>query len=285
MLKRLLICIVLLFSMCEVTFALSILPNSSPPLSPEQPDTSVPANSAGVKPSARDKQISSLAQLYHKYPETIKTRGERIKQIALTFDDAPDSRFTAQVLDVLDKHHVKATFFVIGERAKKHPELVARMNREGHSIGNHSYNHPQFSKISFDSFQDQILKTEQIIHQIVGYSPRLIRPPYGDITESQLKWAKAHGYKIINWNVDSLDWKGLSKEEVKKNILSSVGPGSIILQHAGGGEGSDLKGSIEALPEVIQELRDKGYTFVLVADMLHISMSKEKTTSPSLKRE
>jgi peptidoglycan/xylan/chitin deacetylase (PgdA/CDA1 family) len=260
--------------MCEVTLAKPTLHISEPTVSQEKPPTSVPVNSDRDKKSARDKKISSLGQLYHKYPETIKTKGARNKQIALTFDDAPDPRFTGKVLDVLAKYHVKATFFVIGERAKRYPEMVARMDREGHIVGNHSYNHPQFSKISFDRFQDQILKTEHIIKNIIGYSPRLVRPPYGDITESQLKWAKKHGYKVINWNVDSLDWKGLDKEKVKKNILSTVGPGSIILQHAGGGVGSNLNGSIEALPEVIEALKSKGYTFVTVAEMLHIPMNK-----------
>lgn len=260
--------------MCEVTLAMPIVSISKAAVSQVKLPTPVPVNSDHVKPSPRNKQITSLGQLYHKYPETIKTKGARNKQIALTFDDAPDPRFTGQVLDVLAKNRVKATFFVVGKRAEMHPELVARMNREGHIIGNHSYNHPQFSKITFDSFQDQIVRTEHIIKNITGYSPRLIRPPYGDITESQLQWAKQNGYKVINWNVDSLDWKGLSKEEVKKNILSTVGPGSIILQHAGGGIGSNLEGSIAALPEVIQELKSKGYTFVTVADMLHIPMNK-----------
>ncbi|KGE17252.1 polysaccharide deacetylase family protein [Paenibacillus wynnii] len=221
-----------------------------------------------------NKKRLTMSQLIRKYPETIKTGGPRIKSVALTFDDVPDPRFTPQLLDVLRRNHVRATFFVVGSRAKKHPELVARMVREGHIIGNHSYNHPQFRKLRMKEFKVQILRTENIIQNIAGYKPKLIRPPYGEITEQQLKWAKSQGYKVVNWNVDSQDWKGLPKGEVKANILSTAGKGAIILQHGGGGQGSHLEGSIQALPEVIAKMRQRGYTFVTVPQLLHVSKSK-----------
>lgn len=216
----------------------------------------------------------SLGQLIRKYPDVIKTNGPRIKTIALTFDDVPDPRFTPQILDILRRYRVKATFFIVGNRAAKHPLLVKRIVREGHSIGNHSYNHPQFSKLGIQKFRSQIIRTENIINRIAGFRPRLIRPPYGDINEQQLKWAEVHGYKLVNWNVDSQDWKGLSKEQVKRNILSHAGRGSIILQHGGGGVGSNLRGTIEALPEIIKALRLKGYTFVTVPEMLKVPEKK-----------
>ncbi|MFF2015133.1 polysaccharide deacetylase family protein [Paenibacillus sp. NPDC058177] len=236
-----------------------------------------PAETTSSLEAARPRKDSkglTLSQLLHKYPETIKTSGPRRKIIALTFDDVPDPRFTPQLLDVLRKYKVKATFFVVGSRAEKHPGLVARMIREGHVIGNHSYNHPQFVKLRLNDFRTQIVRTENILQAIAGYKPRLIRPPYGDINEQQLKWAKSHGYKLVNWNVDSLDWKGLSKTQVKNNILSHAGKGAIILQHGGGGHGSNLRGSIQALPEVITSLRQRGYTFVTVPQLLQISKSK-----------
>ncbi|SEN35394.1 polysaccharide deacetylase family sporulation protein PdaB [Paenibacillus sophorae] len=216
----------------------------------------------------------TLGQLIRKYPNAIKTNGPRIKEIALTFDDVPDPRFTPQILDVLRRYRVKATFFIVGRRAAKHPALVKRIVREGHSIGNHSYNHPQFTKLSLRQFRSQIKRAENIINKIAGFRPRLIRPPYGEITEQQLKWAEAQGYKLVNWNVDSLDWKGLSRQQVKRNILSHAGKGSIILQHGGGGTGSNLKGTIEALPDVIETLRRKGYTFVTIPEMLNVPEQK-----------
>ncbi|MBW4080474.1 polysaccharide deacetylase family protein [Paenibacillus sp. S150] len=239
-------------------------------------DPSIPAGSSSQAAARSQKRAKALtlSQLLRKYPETIKTQGPRLKRIALTFDDVPDPRFTPQILDVLRKHHVKATFFIVGSRAEKHPDLVARIIREGHAVGNHSYSHPEFGKISVKAFRTQIIRTENIIDATAGYKPRLIRPPYGDISEQQLKWAKAHGYKLVNWNVDSLDWKGLSKAQVRNNIVAHAGKGAIILQHGGGGRGSNLRGTIQALPEVISIMRKRGYTFVTVPQMLQVSQEK-----------
>ncbi|MEF2967220.1 polysaccharide deacetylase family protein [Paenibacillus sp. M1] len=211
-----------------------------------------------------------LGELRRKYSETFKFQGPRVKQVALTFDDVPDPRFTPQVLQVLRKEGVKATFFVVGHRAKKYPELLRKIHAEGHIIGNHSFSHPVFKKRSLKQFQSEILRTEKIILGITGYRPKLIRPPYGEINEEQVRWAKQHGYTIVNWNVDSLDWKGLDQEKVVQNVLGTVGPGSIVLQHAGGGTGSNLTGTIEALPEIIHTLRAKGYHFVTVPELLNI---------------
>jgi len=244
---------------------------------PDEPSSPQPAKETGAANHAQkgqEKQVLTLSQLIKKYPDTFKIHGPRVKQIALTFDDVPDPRFTPQVLRILSEHKVKATFFVVGSRAKKHPDLVARIVREGHVIGNHSYNHPQFHKLTMSEYMEQIIRTENILYGLTGYKPKLIRPPYGDITESQLRWAKREGYKIVNWNVDSLDWKGIGKETVKKNIMASAGQGSIILQHAGGGSTSDLTGTIEALPEVIRELKKKGYMFVTVPKLLKIQKDK-----------
>ncbi|WP_019638676.1 polysaccharide deacetylase family protein [Paenibacillus fonticola] len=229
-----------------------------------------PAESASSQQSVNaDAKPMTLGELRRKYSETFKFSGPEVKQIALTFDDVPDPRFTPKVLDVLKQHGVKATFFVVGHRAKKHPELLQRIHREGHVIGNHSYFHPLFKKKSVDEFKNEIKRTEKLIEKLIGYKPRFIRPPYGEINEEQLKWAKKNGYKIVNWNVDSLDWKALDKNKVKHNVLSTVGPGSIVLQHAGGGSGSDLTGTIEALPDIIRILRNRGYRFVTIPELLH----------------
>ncbi|WP_018752797.1 polysaccharide deacetylase family protein [Paenibacillus sanguinis] len=224
--------------------------------------------------SVRDNKPSSLAELRKKYSETFKFRGPDTKQIALTFDDGPDPRFTPQILEILSQKGTRATFFVVGARAKKFPALLERMHREGHLIGNHSFNHPSFRKQTVKQFAREIERTEQVVSRTVGYRPKLIRPPYGEINEEQVKWAKANGYKIVNWNVDSLDWKGLNKEQIKANVLQATGPGAIILLHAGGGVGSDLNGTIEALPDIIDTLRGKGYQFVNLAELLQTSASR-----------
>ncbi|WP_088835141.1 polysaccharide deacetylase family protein [Paenibacillus tyrfis] len=224
------------------------------------------------KETSGQSQRLTLSQLVRKYPELLLLRGSAASgQVALTFDDAPDTTFTPQVLDVLKKYQVRATFFLVGAQAEKHPEMVKRIVREGHVIGNHSYSHKLFTKLSDDLFQSQVLQTQQTLKRLIGYSPRLLRPPYGEISESQLLWASEHGYRIVNWNVDSLDWKQLGQEKVISNIITNVKPGSIILQHSGGGPGQDLNGTVQALPTVIQTLKSRNLKMVTLPELLQVS--------------
>ncbi len=217
----------------------------------------------------------TLSEIVSKYPDSFKLRGtSKVKKIALTFDDGPDEYFTPAILDVLKEHNVKATFFVIGLRAKAHPALVSRMIKEGHIVGNHSYNHANLPRLSVSKFESEIESTQQILRGIIGYTPKLIRPPYGAISEQQVKWAAEHHFLIVNWSVDSLDWKQLSAETVYQNIMMQTRPGSIILQHSGGGEGQDLSGTVKALPNVIRKLKASGYNFVTVPDLLHVPKQK-----------
>ncbi|SCW67006.1 Peptidoglycan/xylan/chitin deacetylase, PgdA/CDA1 family [Paenibacillus tianmuensis] len=233
---------------------------------------SKPQPAKASKETSGQNQRLSLSQLVRKYPELLLLRGSAASgQVALTFDDAPDTTFTPQVLDVLKKYQVRATFFLVGAQAEKHPEMVKRIVREGHVIGNHSYSHKLFTKLSDDLFQSQVLQTQQALKRLIGYSPHLLRPPYGEISESQLLWASEHGYRIVNWNVDSLDWKQLGQEKVISNILTNVKPGSIILQHSGGGPGQDLNGTVQALPTVIQTLKSRNLKMVTLPELLQVS--------------
>lgn len=222
----------------------------------------------GNQPVMADAKPSRLTELRKNYSNTFRFKGPDTMKIALTFDDVPDPRFTGQILKVLRNHKVKATFFVVGAKAKKFPKLLQQIHQEGHVIGNHSFNHPRFKRRSVKQVGEEILRTEKVIHQIVGYRPKFIRPPYGEITEPQVQWMKRHGYTIVNWNVDSEDWKGLHSSEIKRNVLQAAGPGAIILHHAGGGYGSDLRGTINALPDIIQTLKGKGYQFVDLSELL-----------------
>lgn len=220
------------------------------------------ADSGSIKPL-------SLADLRAKYPSTLIMKGRSSDgTVALTFDDAPDNHFTPMILDVLKKEGVRATFFVVGTRAKKHPEMMRRIVAEGHVIGNHSYNHANLPKLADAAFREQIIKTDAIIKQYTGYTPSYVRPPYGNISEEQLKWLASHHRKVVNWNVDSVDWKGLGVEEVCANVLPFTKAGSIILQHSGGGKGENLLGTVEALPHIIAAVREKGLAFATVAEMV-----------------
>lgn len=247
--------------------------NSPPAKKKSTTDHQEYKKSIPVQQQRKAQKSLSLAELRHKYGVSFKVAGSASeKRVALTFDDGPDDIYTRQVLDVLKSYKVKATFFVIGLHAKAHPDLIARMVREGHIIGNHSYSHANFPKLTESNFKKQIEDTQSILRAILGYEPKLLRPPYGAINESEIRWAMNQGFVIINWNVDSLDWRGLSADKVSQNILSSNRPGSIILQHCGGGE--NLSGTVKALPVIIQKLKSQGYEMVTVPELLHVAKNK-----------
>ncbi|QNK60846.1 polysaccharide deacetylase family protein [Paenibacillus sp. PAMC21692] len=222
------------------------------------------------KRPAAQKVDMSWVSLHKQYPNAFLLNGPRnLKRVALTFDDAPDPRVTPQILDVLSRYRICATFFVVGERASKHPDLVRRIISEGHVIGNHSYNHPVFSKLPLSKVQHQIWQTDGVIKRIAGVTPLLIRPPYGELLPQQIRWSKGSGYTIVNWDVDSEDWRrNPSSARVLANIRKTLQPGSIILQHAGGGEGQSLDGTIHALPVLIESLQGKGYEMVTLPELL-----------------
>ncbi|CAN7515356.1 polysaccharide deacetylase family protein [Paenibacillus sp. LjRoot56] len=266
------------------TFAPS--PTSTPSLKPKiSPKRSVSQSEASKRPSLPvqknqgqvriSQKKLTLSQLVVKYPDTFKLRGSsQEKKVALTFDDGPDTRFTPKVLDALKANQVKATFFVLGAMANTHPDVIKRIANEGHVIGNHSYSHENLPKLSVDKFQNQIESTETILQNLIGYAPRLIRPPYGAINEEQVKWIANHHYLIVNWNVDSLDWKSLNSDQVLHNIMQQTKPGSIILQHSGGADSQDLSGTVQAIGPLIAKLKAAGYTFVTVPELLHVTKSK-----------
>lgn len=221
-----------------------------------------------VKRGFPQREIVDLVSLF---PNTFY-RGAKTedKKVALSFDDGPDKYYTVKILDVLKENDVPATFFLIGKRCKLYPDVVKRMQDEGHVIGNHTYNHPNIMKISEGKVRSELNDTSEIINDLVGYEPALFRSPYGSLDPKRVKLIANEGYKIIAWNVDSLDWKGLSAAEVKTNILENVVEGSIILQHSAGGKGEDLSGSVEALAEIIKVLKEDGYEFVTVDKLLDI---------------
>jgi len=186
--------------------------------------------------------------------------------IAMTFDDGPSAVLTPKLLDLLAAHHIKATFFVIGENVAEHPEIVARAAREGHEIASHSWSHPNLSKMSLESVRSQLQRTDDAIKSATGKRPTLLRPPYGSITEREKRWIHDQfGYDIILWDVDPLDWKRPGPTVVRNRILKETRPGSIVLSH-------DIHpGTIEAMPSTLAELESKGFKFVTVSELLDMA--------------
>src|SRR5947209_18545253 len=185
--------------------------------------------------------------------------------IAMTFDDGPSATLTPKLLDLLAAHHIKATFFVIGENVAEHPEIVERAAREGHEIGNHSWSHPDLAKMSDDAVRSQIKRTEDAITGAIGSRPVLLRPPYGSITTRQKHFIHDDlGYEIILWDVDPLDWKEPGPNIVSSRILKETRPGSIVLSH-------DIHAqTIQAMPATLTELEVKGFKFVTVSELLKL---------------
>ena len=187
--------------------------------------------------------------------------------IAMTFDDGPSATLTPKLLDILAAHQIKATFFVIGENVAEHPEIVARAAREGHEIGNHSWSHPNFGKMSDDGVRSQLQRTDDAIKSATGSRPSLLRPPYGSITAHEKRWIHDQfGYRIILWDVDPYDWKRPGPSVVRNRILKETRPGSIVLSH-------DIHpGTIEAMPSTFDALEAKGFKFVTISELIRMAV-------------
>jgi peptidoglycan/xylan/chitin deacetylase (PgdA/CDA1 family) len=198
--------------------------------------------------------------------------------IALTFDDGPQEKLTPKLLDLLAAHHIKVTFFVIGQNVAEHPQIVARAAREGHEIGNHSWSHPNLEKMSDENIRRQLRQTDDAIRQASGVRPTLMRPPYGTLNSRQKRWVHDEfGYRIVLWDVDPLDWKRPGPTAVCNRILKETRPGSIVLSH-------DIHpGTIEAMRDTLNQLEAKGFKFVTVSEL--IAMAKPETAvKPSTAR-
>ena len=193
----------------------------------------------------------------------------------MTFDDGPSATLTPKLLDILAAHHIKATFFVIGENVAQHPEIVARAAREGHEIGNHSWSHPNLAKMSDAGVRNQLQRTDDAIKSATGGHPTFLRPPYGSITEREKRWIHDEfGYRIILWDVDPYDWKRPGPAIVRNRILKETRPGSIVLSH-------DIHpGTIEAMPSTFDELQAKGFKFVTVSELIRMAVPRQPKPSP-----
>src|SRR4051794_7454190 len=201
--------------------------------------------------------------------------------IALTFDDGPNATLTPKLLDLLAARHLKATFFVVGQNAADHPEILKRAVKEGHEIANHSWSHPNLGKMSDDAVRRELQKTDDAIVAAIGKRPTLLRPPYGSITAHQKKWIhEEFGYRIIIWDVDPLDWKRPGPSVVTARILKETVPGSIVLAH-------DIHApTIEAMPATFDQLMKKGFKSVTVTELLAMETPRppKPTPSPSVPR-
>jgi len=203
--------------------------------------------------------------------------GAANKEIAISFDDGPDSQWTPKILDVLKEKKAPGVFFIIGDQANKRPDILKREFAEGHEIGNHTFWHPKFDEISHTQLRWELNLTQRLIESTLGVKTILFRPPYGidhqpEYAEevAQLPLAQEMGYLIVGQRIDPDDWslrggKPIPAKEIVDSVLRQAGNGNIILLHDGGG---DRTQTVAALPQIIDALREKGYQLVSVSDLI-----------------
>ena len=184
---------------------------------------------------------------------------QEIKKIALTFDDGPHPFYTEQLLDGLQERGVKVTFFVTGEHAALHSEVIKRMQEEGHLIGNHTYSHMQLRKDNREAFQRELVQTNEVIREITGEEPLFVRPPYGSWDKS---FEKELNLFPVLWTVDPLDWCSHNVSCVTGRIVGHVKENDIILMH------DYYESTVTAALQVVDALQAEGYTFVTVDEIL-----------------
>ena len=184
---------------------------------------------------------------------------ENVKKIALTFDDGPHPVYTPVLLDGLAKRKVKATFFITGENAEAYPELVKRMQEEGHLIGNHTYSHIQLTQGNREKFKGELVKTNEIIEEITGQGVTYVRPPYGSWDKS---FEKELNMIPVLWNIDPLDWCCNDASCVIRKVESAAGEDAIILLH------DSYPSTVTAALQIVDDLQQRGYVFVTVEEIL-----------------
>ncbi|MCP8883868.1 glycosyltransferase [Devosia sp. XJ19-1] len=209
------------------------------------------------------------------------------KLVALTFDDGPDPTFTPQVLDILARYDVSATFFAVGAQMLRHPELVERVVAEGHEVGSHTYSHVNISTMSADMLRLDLNATQRVFESITGRQMAMFRAPYAvdanPITPSQiapLETVGAMGYVTVNMNIDPVDWWLPNKDRIVSDTVDGIleGGGNIVLLHDGGGP---RQATVDALPEIIETLQARGYRFVAVSELIGLSADEVMPYAPA----
>ena len=217
------------------------------------------------KPPITDVSADELSQ-YNAYYANMTDE----KILYLTFDAGYENGNTETILDTLKKHNIPAAFFIVGHYLKSEPELVRRMTSDGHIVGNHTFTHPDMSKLSTpEAFKNELEQVELLFKEVTGQTmPKYYRPPQGKYSEANLQMAKDFGYTTFFWSLAYVDWyedKQPSEDEALKTILSRIHPGSIILLH------STSSTNAQILDELLTQLKDMGYTFESLNHLVHQS--------------
>ncbi|MGR6912895.1 polysaccharide deacetylase family protein [[Actinomadura] parvosata] len=184
----------------------------------------------------------------------------KVRCVALTFDDGPGP-YTGRLLDLLKEGRARATFFTVGSNATAQPALLRRMSVEGHLVGNHTWAHRDLSKQASSKITDTLAKTGDAVSAVIGQTPTLVRPPYGATSQRLHDVAREMGFSLVTWDVDTKDQNGGKVEDIADRAVRGAHPGAIILMH-------DIhRETVDAVPDILERLRGKGYTFVTVPEL------------------
>ena len=187
-------------------------------------------------------------------------------KIALTFDDGPHPIYTPMILDILRDNGIKATFFMVGENVELYGDVAARVLNEGHEIGNHTYSHPHIINTPQKELLKEILACDSSIYSISEYKTKLFRPPEGVVEHNTSVLAEKLDYSIILWSIDTRDWAKTPTDEIVENVLKNTEGGDIILRHDYVSHPSPTPGALE---RIIPALKNKGYEFVTVSELIY----------------
>ena len=189
----------------------------------------------------------------------IENMSEIPPRVALTFDDGPHPVYTKSLLDVLRERGVKATFFVVGENIPGNEKLIAQMEKDGHLIGNHTYDHADISKLSDEKNCEELQKTSDLVKQITGHGTAYVRPPFGN-------WKDSMDCQVsmiaVKWTIDTLDWKSRNAAEIVNKVMQQISDHDMILMH------DYYATSVEAALQIVDKLKKEGYEFVTVEELI-----------------
>ncbi len=185
------------------------------------------------------------------------------KKIAISFDASWGAEKTPSLLETLRENDLKTTFFLTGFWIEKYPDMVKEIAEEGHEIGNHTFSHPHLNSLGEEEIGKEVEKVHKMIKDLTEQEASLFRPPFGEYSNKVIKVLNELEYKTIQWSVDSLDWKDLSKEEITNRVVGQLHNGAIVLFHNNG------KYTAEALPEIIKQAEEKGYTIVPISELIY----------------
>jgi len=250
------------------------------------PFIGVSVGGAGLLAAAGMAAYQSMAPTAQGFGRTFAHGPRGSKQIALTYDDGPNDPHTLRLLDVLAKHDVRATFFLIGRYVQRRPDLVRDLVKAGHVVGNHTFTHPHLVVSAAVETRNQLEECQRAVEEVTGATPRLFRPPFGGRRPVTLRIARSLGLEPILWNVTSWDWETPPAEKIVQTCVRQMRGGDVILMHDGGHRafGADRSQSVLATNMLIERYKAEGYEFLTVPQMMGTEALSPQPSALSEKR-